>query len=434
MVFKNLYFKLDFSIDSILVVLILSVPLLLISGPLLSDLSISLITILFLYKSYKLKLYQYYKSKFFIIFSLFYIYILLNSIFNNFNIQSFKVSLFYFRFGIFALAVWYIINLNKNILRIFFWVFIFCFLILIVDGFYQYINGENLFGYKIDRSNRVSSFFGSELVLGSYISRLFPILFSLTILILNKKNIYLTSIIFILAEVLIFISGERTSFVILLISALYCSICLKRFKLFRITIILFSLALIFIITKFNITAKERMIDQTLQQMQIDTFLSNNKKINETNERRKIIVFSEQHTHHYISALRMFKENIMFGVGVRNFRNYCDQLKYKVSEKSCSTHPHNFYIQLLSETGLIGFFYMFFFLVVFLFFSLRHLLFSFKKIYIFSDFEISIMSAILITLWPIAPSGNFFNNWLSIVIYLPIGMLLWSLNNKNIKKL
>ena len=131
---------------------------------------------------------------------------------------------------------------------------------------------------------------------------------------------------------------------------------------------------------------------------------------------------------------MFKENIIFGVGVRNFRNYCDQLKYKVSEKSCSTHPHNFYIQLLSETGLIGFFYIFFFLVVFLFFSLRHLLFSFKKIYIFSDFEISIMSAILITLWPIAPSGNFFNNWLSIVIYLPIGMLLWSLNNKNIKKL
>ena len=434
MVFKNLYFKLDFSIDSILIVLVLSVPLLLISGPLLSDLSISLITILFLYKSYKLKLYQYYKSKFFIIFSLFYIYILLNSIFNNFNIQSFKVSLFYFRFGIFALAVWYIINLNKNILRIFFWVFIFCFLILIVDGFYQYINGENLFGYKIDRSNRVSSFFGSELVLGSYISRLFPILFSLTILILNKKNIYLTSIIFILAEALIFISGERTSFVILLISALYCSICLKRFKLFRITIILFSLALIFIITKFNITAKERMIDQTLQQMQIDTFLSNNKKINETNERGKIIVFSEQHTDHYISALRMFKENIIFGVGVRNFRNYCDQLKYKVSEKSCSTHPHNFYIQLLSETGLIGFFYIFFFLVVFLFFSLRHLLFSFKKIYIFSDFEISIMSAILITLWPIAPSGNFFNNWLSIVIYLPIGMLLWSLNNKNIKKL
>ena len=158
MFFKNLYFKLDFSIDSILVLLILSVPLL-ISGPFLSDLSISLITILFLYKSFKQKLYQYYKSKFFIIFSLFYIYILLNSIFNNFNIQSFKVSLFYFRFGIFALAVWYIINLNKNILRIFFWVFIFCFLILIVDGFYQYINGENLFGYKIDRSNRVSRFF-----------------------------------------------------------------------------------------------------------------------------------------------------------------------------------------------------------------------------------------------------------------------------------
>jgi hypothetical protein len=39
-----------------------------------------------------------------------------------------------------------------------------------------------------------------------------------------------------------------------------------------------------------------------------------------------------------------------------------------------------------------------------------------------------MSAILITIWPLAPTGNFFNNWLSIIYYLPVGIFLWSINN------
>jgi glycopeptide antibiotics resistance protein len=49
--------------------------------------------------------------------------------------------------------------------------------------------------------------------------------------------------------------------------------------------------------------------------------------------------------------------------------------------------------------------------------------------LFDDFEISMLSAILITLWPIIPSGNFFNNWLSIIYFLPLGFLLSSLNKK-----
>ena len=72
MFFKNLYFKLDFSIDSILVLLIISA-LIIDFGPFLSDLSISLITILFLYKSFKLKLYQYYRANF--LCTLYFIYI-----------------------------------------------------------------------------------------------------------------------------------------------------------------------------------------------------------------------------------------------------------------------------------------------------------------------------------------------------------------------
>ena len=46
--------------------------------------------------------------------------------------------------------------------------------------------------------------------------------------------------------------------------------------------------------------------------------------------------------------------MVVGIGLRNFRNFFSNPKYKIDEKSCSTHPHNTYIQLLAETGLIGF--------------------------------------------------------------------------------
>ena len=32
-------------------------------------------------------------------------------------------------------------------------------------------------------------------------------------------------------------------------------------------------------------------------------------------------------------------------------------KYSVSELSCASHPHNTYIQILSETGIVGFIFL-----------------------------------------------------------------------------
>ena len=59
---------------------------------------------------------------------------------------------------------------------------------------------------------------------------------------------------------------------------------------------------------------------------------------------------------------MFLDNKILGVGVKNFRNFCNVEKYKV-DRSCTTHPHNTYIQILAETGIIGFFLMFCFSIL-----------------------------------------------------------------------
>lgn len=403
-------------------ILISLLPALLISGPFLSDLAISIVTILFLINTFKNKLFQYYKNLFFLIFISFYVYLVFNSLINNFNLDSFKISIFYFRYGIFSLAFWYILNQNKNILKYLFYCFACCFIFLIIDGYYQYFTSSNLFGLKIDSgSNRPSSLFGNELILGSYLSRLYGIFFGLAIylynFINNKSKFYFLGIIFVLLETLIFLSGERASFFYLNLSSIFIIILIKDYKLYRSVIMVFSFILISLITIVNDNAKSRIIDKTIAQMNLDS-------------NQSIKAFSQQHEDHYLSALRMFKDNKLLGVGVKNYRNYCDLDKYKTSEISCTTHPHNTYIQILTEIGIIGFLFILSVLILFLYKVIKHLFMNFKKKYYFNELEICLLSAISITLWPVIPTGNFFNNWLSIIYYLPIGILLFSFNKRN----
>ena len=88
--------------------------------------------------------------------------------------------MFYFRFGLFSLSIWYILNNNKNFINFFFFFLFLAFILIIFDSFYQYFNGKNIIGIPYT-GGRVSSFFGEEKILGSFLSRLFPIFFGLLI-------------------------------------------------------------------------------------------------------------------------------------------------------------------------------------------------------------------------------------------------------------
>ena len=112
---------------------------------------------------------------------------------------------------------------------------------------------------------------------------------------------------------------------------------------------------------------------------------------------------------------MFIQSPFFGHGPNNFRNSCKKFEY--NEFSCSTHPHNILLQIISETGIIGL--LFYILAIcFLIFILK-----IKS----KDFKILIRVItvyFLIYFIPFLPSGNFFNNYININFYLILSLLFY----------
>ena len=405
------------------VVLFSLIPFFLITGPFLSDLSITLISLLFLIYCTRKNNFSYFKNKYFYFFFIFWLYLLINILINNFNFDSFATALVYIRFGIFVIAIVALLETNEKFIKYFFYSIFICFTSLILDGFYQYFMGENILGFKTHTQYRISSFFNDELILGSYLSRLWPIFFGLSIFIFKQKDklFFLFILVFIFSEALIFLSGDRTSFFYINLSAIFVILFSHKLMRLRFFTLLSSILLIIVISFISPLAKERVFDHTLNQMNL---INEDKKAQEG-----IYIFSKQHTHHYITAYRMFLDNKLSGIGVKNFRNFCDDKKYRESELSCSTHPHNIYIQLLSETGIIGFLFLITILFYFCANILKHSIYKFKERVYFNDFEICILSGIVIYLWPLVPTMNLFNNWVNITMIITLPFLIWSIKSR-----
>jgi len=402
------------------------VPLALLSGPFFPDLFISIISILFLFLAIRDGEWIYFKNKFFICFIIFYLYITFRSIFSSDIITSFESSLFYFRFGLFSLAVWYLINNNKYLIKIFTAVFLLTFTIALVDGYIQFFFSEGIFSISAPGS-RLTLLMNDKLILGGYLSRLFPLIIGLLIYNFssNKINLFVCGVLLILTDVLVYLTGERTAIALLVISTIFIILLISRFKLFRILTLFISILLIITISIYNPIIKNRNIGATIYQ------------INPPNE--NIQIFSKTHDNLYKTSINIFFDNPIFGVGPKLFRNYCSNEEYMHSIKaySCSSHPHNSYIQLLAETGLLGFLFVFSVFLYVLYISIMQFLVSytsFAKVNIYkkySDFQICLIACFLLTLFPLLPTQNFFNNWINIIYFLPVGFFLQSVYKDNI---
>jgi|APSaa5957512535_1039671.scaffolds.fasta_scaffold00467_33 O-antigen ligase len=426
--YKNLTQINSFFFYKIPYLLILLLPINLIIGSFPSDLTVSIIGLIFLINIIMNNTQKYSKSIFFNLFLWIWGFFLMNSIFHNFNLDSYRIAISYIRFGLFTLCFWYLIDLDTKILKHLFFIFLGCFLILIIDGIFQSYTGKNFIGYELYNAGpRVSSFFKDELILGSYLSRLFPILLALFFFSFKNRNKYHyigLLVLTLFVEIMTVLSGERTSFFYLNLFVFYFILFNNLINFKNKIKIIGSLIIFFIILfVFSSNFKNRIIYHTLEQGNL--FQPITEKINES-EKRKKYIFSEQHHYHFLTSINVIKSNFLFGVGIKNYKNICtqysqDYILTNTKKFDCKTHPHNIYLQVFLETGIIGFMSLF---AIFLFLIKKSIQSLFKKKNNSNHIYISLLGSILISLWPFVPTGNFFNNYLNIIFYYPAGILLW----------
>jgi hypothetical protein len=322
--------------------------------------------------------------------------------------------------------------LLQNYKRLNFYFYISCLLCIILLLFGSISDISNSLQYE----DRVSSFFGDEKIMGSYVSRILPLIIGISYLLEIPKRDLINLTVLVTGGFLVILSGERTAFIY------FCFLLIFYFFLNRKKILIFILlfsSIILVLNQYSSKSIDRIFIHTINQQKNSGHL-----------------YSFRHESHILTAYNMYLEKKLFGHGLKSFRNLCNQDQYNtqldtrklnfiknnpnsilpldISEviNGCSTHPHNIYFQFLSELGLIGFILFFIF---FCFLCIK--LFCFLKKFYTSEYKINnnyiaenfFLFSLFTSMFPILPSGNYFNNWLLIITYLPLGFYLSLIQKK-----
>ena len=405
-------------------------PLFLLMGPLISEIFLIFLVLFFLFSTIIEKK-NYLTNKFIIFFGLFYISTLFSTLLNFYNFDYAKAGILYFRIPLFAFSIWFVLDrynlFNKKIV-FFYTIFL---LSIVFDSLFQFYSGQNLIGYEII-SNRISSFFKDELILGGFLTRVIPIFLLHLVMtnIINEKkiNIYFTGIISLIC-LIVYLSGERVSFFLLILFFSLIFFAIKHLRKFiiliSITSIFLSLIIQYVKNPEDLNPANRMFSKTYAQI-----IGKGAESHEKYKKKifnKVYIFSHDHHGHYSLASKMILDYPIFGTGVKGFRYLCRNKIYILENNDgCSTHPHNTYIQIFSSNGIVGLVLI----IIAFFYVSKEIIRIRKKINLeenFNKFEVSriiLLSAIFVNIWPLIPSGNFFNNWLSMMYFYPIGYYLY----------
>ena len=392
---RDFYFKLD-TTEKYTFILISLLPITFLLGNFFINLFFMLFGVIFLINIFILKK-KIIKDRIFWILLFLFFSLLLNVFFSTNSLNSLprvmKILLMIAFINDFRkMAQFYKKDFEITIFKI--WSFIF--LIIVMDGLFEFIFGFNTLGFKSYIPGRIAGFFGSELVVGAfYLGFVLLFLSYLTLIIKNTKN-YTVPLILISLIMISFLLGERSNFIkvfisILLFSLFAFEINYKK-KIFSLIVIFISLLTILNLSEMH---KLRFYSQLIP-------LFKSKNINN-------YLKESQYGAHYDTAIKIFYEYPIFGVGIKNFRYESSKDKYKnksfkYNHVRQATHPHQIHLEFLSETGVFGYSAFIIFLLVSFYFGIKNYI---KRK---NMFQLSGMVFVFSSIVPLIPSGSFFSTF------------------------
>ena len=427
--------------------LLILIPLFLITGPAAPDITVTIsavfgiIYIIYL-KEYK-KLIKY---NFLRISIVFWLSLLFVSIFSYNKINSFQDSVIFIRFLLIPILCYFIffkdIKIFKRALCIIFIIVIF----VCVDTLYQFFNytsengfGNDLLGFKSNWYGRLTGPFGDELIPGSYVSKfgLLGYVFLISVKKLKNNTIF-HSLFLSIILLTTYVSGERMAFATFSLGLLFLLFFLDGFRKSIFISITTGILLIFLLNYLHPFYNDFKIIESTQYHQgqkIEKFFTCN---NQTNEICSKIInvqpsFIEviknfktsAYGEIYLLSLKMFLNNPFTGIGINNFKYLCDQNNFynnMMVHYECASHPHNIYIQWLTEGGVIVFVTFILYLIFLILFIMKN---NGEK-----EYKLVSIAIVLIMFWPIMSTGSLIKNWYGVSSFFIIGLCMCLSRLKN----
>ena len=190
---------------------------------------------------------------------------------------------------------------------------------------------------------------------------------------------------------IVLITGDRMAFINVLYSIFFIFIFFSKFRYYLLVFGVIITTLIGSIIVFDKGISDRIASIP------------NQLLHKKNDK-----FDNPHLNLVKQSIEIFKNHKIFGTGIKTFREACNlkQNSIKLSNDGsqinyCSNHPHNYYFEILSETGLVGLLTFLFFIFFLLYFT------GFKKVN-FNNQKLSFL-CLLVFLFPVATTGSFFTN-------------------------
>lgn len=353
--------------------------------------------------------------------------------YSNVNTDFIFKNLLYLKFYLLFLVLTIFFQ-DKNLIKKIFYVNFLVIIFLIFDIFFQRITSFDLFGIPIHPYNRATGPYGEELIPGAlilYIGFHSFLYFLISLKFKNKINEFLYFIVlFNLYFFSIYLTGERMNFLVsLLVIALMILILFRhRLKLIISTFVFFFLILLTFTFNLEVSKKyesfTKLVKYTnklnlnylknenldIEQKEISKNLGNNILQKPLDNKQYDVL--DAHLLHFSVAIEIWKDFKIFGSGIGSFRKICgdyDHIGSFVKEKSCSTHPHNFILELLSETGIFGtafFIFILFYIIKTTRINLIETLKNPEK----NIFLVSFFIMFLCMIWPFKTSGRVFSNF------------------------
>ena len=125
---------------------------------------------------------------------------------------------------------------------------------------------------------------------------------------------------------------------------------------------------------------------------------------------------------YQGAWSIFTDNVFLGIGTANYRELCYQLTTELTNFRCDNHPHNYYIQLLTETGVIGF--------VSGIFMIASIVTTLVRASCTNNQNIVAATAFIVPLglfFPLQSTADFFGQWNNIFLWSAVALSMAAVN-------